>query len=83
MNFTAPALSAIRLQKLRFSGGITVNKTSQFELQLDEKRARYVGHPSRELDAEWDRLVGKLQYSDIFFCQGLATNLILLFQGVT
>ena len=57
---TEPALSAIRMQKAKFYGGVIVNETSQFEVVLDPNSPRYVGHPTRELDAAWDQLVGKL-----------------------
>ncbi|KAK4085882.1 hypothetical protein Purlil1_9839 [Purpureocillium lilacinum] len=50
--------SAIRMQKTKFAGGIIVNESSQFELVLDRDGPRYVGHPTRELDAAWDKLVG-------------------------
>lgn len=55
----APATSAIRLKKVRFSGGIVVNESSQFELLLDAEGARYTGHPTPELDAAWDHIVGQ------------------------
>ncbi|KAJ6437216.1 hypothetical protein O9K51_10187 [Purpureocillium lavendulum] len=58
--FGKPALSAIRMQKAKFYGGVIVNETSQFEVVLDPNSPRYVGHPTRELDAAWDQLVGKL-----------------------
>lgn len=51
--------SAIRMQKTKFAGAIIVNESSQFELVLDRDGPRYVGHPTRELDAAWDKLVGK------------------------
>ena len=52
--------SAIRMQKTKFAGAIIVNESSQFELVLDRDGPRYVGHPTRELDAAWDKLVGTL-----------------------
>lgn len=54
-----PALSAIQMQKVKFLGNIIVNETGGFEVVLDLESPRYVGHPTRELDAAWDRLVGK------------------------
>ncbi|KAH8888129.1 hypothetical protein GQ53DRAFT_265915 [Thozetella sp. PMI_491] len=53
-----PALSAIKVHKQKFYGGIVVNESSQFELVLDPNNPRYTGKPTRELDAAWDRLVG-------------------------
>ncbi|KAK4455396.1 hypothetical protein QBC34DRAFT_460333 [Podospora aff. communis PSN243] len=53
-----PATASIRIRKMRFYGGVIVNETNQFHLVLDPKGPRYTGHPSRELDAAWDQLVG-------------------------
>lgn len=52
------------MQKIRFPGNIVVNETGGFELVLNPEIARYSGHPTRELDAAWDRLVGKCLPSD-------------------
>ncbi|PYI06045.1 hypothetical protein BO78DRAFT_275978, partial [Aspergillus sclerotiicarbonarius CBS 121057] len=56
-----PAFPAIKMQKIQFPGNIIVNETGGFELVLDPDTPRYTGHPTRELDAAWDRLVGKFK----------------------
>ncbi|RFU73231.1 membrane ptm1 [Trichoderma arundinaceum] len=53
-----PAIPAIKLNRRKFYGNIIVNSSSQFELMLDPNGERYVGHPTAELDAAWDRIVG-------------------------
>jgi hypothetical protein len=55
-----PALHAIQMRRIKFPGNIIVNETGEFEVMLDPDSPRYTGHPTRELDAAWDRLVGKL-----------------------
>ncbi|KAL6791922.1 hypothetical protein J3E68DRAFT_428911 [Trichoderma sp. SZMC 28012] len=54
-----PAISAIKLNRRQFYGNIVVNASNQFELMLNPSEERYVGHPTAELDAAWDRIVGK------------------------
>lgn len=46
------------MHTMRFYGGIVVNETNDFEVLLDPQSPRYVGHPTRQLDEAWDRLVG-------------------------
>ncbi|KAL5092564.1 hypothetical protein Trisim1_001117 [Trichoderma cf. simile WF8] len=53
-----PAISAIKLNRRQFYGNIVVNASNQFELMLNPSEERYVGHPTAELDAAWDRIVG-------------------------
>ncbi|KAI1163312.1 hypothetical protein F5B18DRAFT_325107 [Nemania serpens] len=53
-----PALSAIKLRKHTFAGGIIVNETNQFEVTLNSGNPRYVGKPTQELDDAWDAIVG-------------------------
>ena len=54
-----PARKVIALEKRQFHGGITVNETGDFNLNSDPRGIKYTGHPTRELDAAWDELVGK------------------------
>ncbi|KAF4625986.1 hypothetical protein G7Y89_g12179 [Cudoniella acicularis] len=53
-----PAKSAITLIETEFYGGIIVNSTGDFNLVLNPDEELYIGTPTRELDASWDRLVG-------------------------
>lgn len=53
-----PAKPAIELIETEFYGGIVVNSTGDFNLVLKPDEECYVGIPTRELDAAWDRLVG-------------------------
>ncbi|GAW23809.1 hypothetical protein ANO14919_133860 [Xylariales sp. No.14919] len=53
-----PATSAINIRKKKFWGGIIVNETNQFEVILDPSDKRYTGHPTPQMDEDWDILVG-------------------------
>lgn len=53
-----PALPAIRMETRQFYGGIEVNSSGDFALRLHPGSERFVGKPTAELDAAWDRIVG-------------------------
>ncbi|KAK1142038.1 hypothetical protein N8T08_008244 [Aspergillus melleus] len=45
------------LKEIQFYGGIVVNESGEFDLNLNPNGPRYTGHPTRELDAAWDEIV--------------------------
>ncbi|PLB50801.1 hypothetical protein P170DRAFT_474357 [Aspergillus steynii IBT 23096] len=53
-----PSRKAMSLKRIQFYGGILVNESGEFDLNLNLNGPRYTGHPTRELDAAWDELVG-------------------------
>ncbi|RWA09274.1 hypothetical protein EKO27_g5844 [Xylaria grammica] len=72
-----PATSAINIRKKKFWGGIIVNETNQFEVILDPSDKRYTGHPTPQMDEDWDILVGgyvPLSQEEAEQVQGGVTN---------
>lgn len=70
---TEPAKVAIAIEKVKFHGGIIVNETGHFNLISDPHGPKYTGHPTRELDAAWDSLVGKSSIHCTWNCSSLTS----------
>ncbi|RAH46182.1 oxidase ustYa family protein [Aspergillus brunneoviolaceus CBS 621.78] len=54
------AIPQIELERVRFWGGIKADENGTFYMHFNPAdNVRYVGKPTRELDAAWDRLAGQ------------------------
>ncbi|PYH83792.1 hypothetical protein BO82DRAFT_430608 [Aspergillus uvarum CBS 121591] len=54
------AIPQIELERVRFWGGIKADENGTFYMHFNPAdKVRYVGKPTRELDAAWDRLAGQ------------------------